>query len=331
MNKIPVTIITGFLESGKTTLINQLLKQNHTERIAVIVNEYGEIGIDHQLVINSEEEIFQMNNGCLCCSLRADLSNVLHSILEVSEEKEIEFDRIVIETTGLAAPGPIAQTFFRMPFLQENFVIDSVMTLVDSTNALHQIAHYEESVDQIAFADQLWLTKTEKVDSETEKYLRRKLNNINPGSTIDVLDIENISFDSIFGKYLFNATNILEKAPKKHHDHNEYEHDHAHTHGIVTISLQADRPLNPILFDEWMNELIVTFNMDMLRYKGIIHLYGDPHKVIFQGVNMALEFTHGSQWGKYERSSVLVFIGKNLPVKEIEQSFQECMVKAEFV
>ncbi|MFC6464146.1 CobW family GTP-binding protein [Marinilactibacillus sp. GCM10026970] len=330
MNKIPVTIITGFLGSGKTTVINQLLKQNHNERIAVIVNEYGEIGVDHQLVINSEEEIFQMNNGCLCCSLRADLSNVLHSILEVSEEKAINFDRIVIETTGLAAPGPIVQTFFRLPFLQERFEIDSVMTLVDSINALHQIAHYEESIDQIAFADKLWLTKTEKVDSRTEKCLRNKLASINPNVEIDGLNLDQVSFVDFWGKQLFNPINLLEQEQLLENEHEHHEH-HEHTHGIVTISLQADRPLHPVLFDEWMNELIVTFNMDMLRYKGIIHLYGDPHQVIFQGVNMALEFTHGHQWEKNERSSVLVFIGKHLPVKEIEQSFQDCMVKAEFV
>ncbi|GEL65971.1 cobalamin biosynthesis protein CobW [Marinilactibacillus psychrotolerans] len=344
LQKIPVTIITGFLGSGKTTVINQLLQQPHQERIAVIVNEYGEIGVDHQLVINSEEEIFQMNNGCLCCTLRSDLSNVLHSILEVSKEQETVFDRIIIETTGLAEPGPIVQTFFRLPYLQEYFVIDSVMTLVDAVNGLHQIAHYEESVDQIAFADKIWLTKLDEADSRAEYFLRQKLVSLNPHAEIERLDKTDLPFDHFFGQQLFEAANLshldeakedsceINQTDTHFHDHEESgEHHHSHTHAITSISLRTDRPLHPVRLDEWISELVMTFNMDLLRYKGILQLYDEPNKIVYQGVNMAMQFYRTEPWENENRESVLVLIGKDLPEKEIKRSFKACIMDEELI
>lgn len=351
--KIPVTVITGFLGAGKTTLINELLHQPNDEKVAVIVNEYGDVGVDHNLVVNVEEEIYQMNNGCLCCTLRTDLTDVLHTILTVREEQGVPIDRIVIETTGLAEPGPIAQTFMRTPFLRDHFELDSVLTLVDSVNALYQIAHYEESIDQIAFADKLLLTKVDQTEEKTITLLKKKLHAINPFSDIEILKLDSIKAQEIFGLNLFNEQSKerlkMQEIEDEHHDHEEHDHshnehehhhhedhdhhhhdhDHDHTEGIVTLSLKAEYPLHPTLIDMWMNELIMTFGMDLLRYKGILHLYGDSNQIIYQGVNMAFQAERGAPWGDKERESVLVFIGKDLPVEEMKESFEKCVMSRE--
>lgn len=345
--KIPVTIITGFLGAGKTTLINELLHQPNDEKIAVIVNEYGDVGVDHNLVVNVEEEVYQMNNGCLCCTLRTDLSDMLRTIYTIREKQMVAIDRIVIETTGLAEPGPIAQTFMRTPFLVEHFEIDSVLTLVDAGNALYQIAHFEESVNQIAFADRLLITKSDQVDDYAHHLLREKLQSINPYAIISRLNLDSITVGDVIGLNLFNAQKI-EKEDNINSDHNynnnhEHDHDHGHEHhygchshhhpnhteGIVTLSLKADEPIHPTLIDMWMNELVMTYGMDLLRYKGILNLYGDSHQIIYQGVNMAFKAERGEPWEDKKRESVLVFIGKNLPVEEMKKSFKNCLLTKE--
>ncbi|WP_423190307.1 CobW family GTP-binding protein [Alkalibacterium sp. f15] len=340
--KIPVTIITGFLGAGKTTLINELLHQPYDEKVAVIVNEYGDVGVDHNLVVNVEEEVYQMNNGCLCCTLRTDLSDMLRTIYNIREKQSVSIDRIVIETTGLAAPGPIAQTFMRTPFLQAHFEIDSVLTLVDASNALYQMAHYEESIDQIAFADKLLLTKGEQVNSQMLHLLKQKLRSINPFADIDRLNLEEIAVNDVLGLKLFEEQRTekddsleLEEDggghehqhdEHHHHDHDAHDHQPNHTEGIVTLSLKAKEPIHPTLIDMWMDELIMTYGMDLLRYKGIIHLYGDANQIIYQGVNMAFKAERGEPWGERERESVLVFIGKDLPLEEMKKSFERCVL-----
>ncbi|TVP92141.1 CobW family GTP-binding protein [Alkalibacterium sp.] len=350
--KIPVTIITGFLGAGKTTLINALLHQPNDEKIAVIVNEYGDVGVDHNLVVNVEEEVYQMNNGCLCCTLRTDLSDMLRTIYTIREKQTVAIDRIVIETTGLAEPGPIAQTFMRTPFLQDHFELDSVLTLVDAGNALYQIAHFEESVDQIAFADKLLITKGEQVNDHAQHLLKEKLRSINPFADIGKLNLDSIKVGDVIGLNLFNAQKMEESTHKDlnhshehdhnhdhHHDDHSHDHDHGchthhhpnHTEGIVTLSLKTEEPVHPTLIDMWMNELIMTYGMDLLRYKGILNLYGDSHQVIYQGVNMAFKAERGEPWDDNKRESVLVFIGKNLPVEEMKQSFGNCILTKEFM
>lgn len=347
-HKIPVTVITGFLGAGKTTLINQLLSQPTDEKMVVIVNEYGDVGVDHQLVLNVEEEIFQMNNGCICCTLRTDLTQTLDSILAFKEEGRLQADRIVIETTGLAEPGPIAQTFLRTPFLQESFEIDSVVTVVDATNVLYQLSHYEESVEQIAFADQLALTKTDQVEDSILKAVKNRVREINPFAYMQVVDLENFKASEYVGRELFSSSKIEEfEVGEDHthddHDHHHHEHDHHHDHdehdhhhhhhdhtaAYDTLSLKAKEPLHPALIDMWMNELIMTFGMDLLRYKGVLHLYGDPNEIVCQGVNMAFTAERGKPWEDRERESVLVFIGKNLPVEEMRESFRKCVMSRE--
>ncbi|SDK44902.1 CobW family GTP-binding protein [Alkalibacterium thalassium] len=340
-NKIPVTIITGFLGAGKTTLINELLYQPQDEKIAVIVNEYGDVGVDHHLVVNVEEEVYQMNNGCLCCTLRTDLSDMLQTIYSIREKQTVQIDRIIIETTGLAEPGPIAQTFMRHPFLQEHYTIDSVITLVDAGSALYQLAHYEESKDQVAFADKLLLTKVDSVSNETLHALKQKLRALNPFAAIDHLNLEEVAIKEVLGLELFNEqkrekvmTEVDEEEGHDHdhgHDHevHHHHHDHHHTDDIVTLSLKAKDPIHPTLIDMWMNELIMTYGMDLLRYKGILHLYKDPNQIVYQGVNMTFQAERGQPWGDQEKESVLVFIGKNLPVKEMELAFKRCVLTEE--
>lgn len=348
--KIPVTIITGFLGAGKTTLINALLHQPHEEKIAVIVNEYGDVGVDYNLVVNVKEEVYQMNNGCLCCTLRTDLSDMLQTIFTIREEQNVPIDRIVIGTTGLAEPGPIAQTFMRTPFLQDHYEIDSVITLVDVTNALYQLAHYEESIDQIAFADKLLLTKVEDADGQMLRLLEDKLAHLDPFAAIGRLDLAEIEVTDVLGLKLFDEQKVarptdveLEEEEEDHHHHHEHpdhgehghdhhhhhDHDHTHSEGIVTLSLTTTDPIHPTMIDMWMNELIMTFGMDLLRYKGVLQLYGDSNQIIYQGVNMTFKAERGEPWGERQRESVLVFIGKNLPVEEMKQSFKNCVLTKE--
>lgn len=360
--KIPVTIITGFLGAGKTTLINALLQQPNDEKVAVIVNEYGDVGVDHNLVVNVEEEVYQMNNGCLCCTLRTDLTDMLRTIHSIKQQQTVPVDRIVIETTGLAEPGPIAQTFMRVPFLQDHYEIDSVVTLVDAGNALYQLAHFEESVDQIAFADKLLVTKGEQVNDYAHHLLKEKLRAINPFADIDRLDLSSLRVTDILGLKLFDDQRVEKNSSESvnkhthhhghdedhkhehhHHDHHDddgehpHHHDHScnshhhvsHTEGIVTVSLKTEEPIHPTLIDMWMNELIMTHGMDLLRYKGILNLYGDDHQVVYQGVNMAFKAERGELWKEEKRESVLVFIGKHLPVEDMKQSFTNCLLTKE--
>ncbi|SFC59109.1 GTPase, G3E family [Alkalibacterium subtropicum] len=339
--KIPVTIITGFLGAGKTTLINELLRQPYDEKVAVIVNEYGDAGVDHNLVVNVEEEVYQMNNGCLCCTLRTDLSDTLRTIYNLIEKQTVLIDRIVIETTGLAAPGPIVQTFMRTAFLQDHFEIDSVLTLVDAGNGLYQMAHYEESIAQIAFADKLFMTKAEQEDDHTVHLVKQKLRSLNPFADIDRLNLDGVSVNDVLGLALFKEQTVkADDGPQveethhshehhdgHHHENGGHEHHHGpHSEGIVTLSLKSRNPIHPTLFDMWMNELIMTYGMDLLRYKGVLQMYGEANQVIYQGVNMTLRTARSEPWGEKERESVFVFIGKNLPLEEMKESFQKCLV-----
>lgn len=334
-NKIPVTIITGFLGSGKTTLINQLLKQTGEEKIAVIINEFGDIGVDHHLVLNVKEDIYQMNNGCLCCTLRTDLAEMLHAILTVKQRNGLAVDRIIIETTGLAEPSPIAQTFMRTPFLQESFYLDSVLTVVDAGNCLYQISHYAEAAEQIAFADKLFISKATAVESYLLERIQQKIKQLNPLADIQQLNLDQIKTADILDLKLFSALDknfetFSRKVKEQHdhdHDHSSHDHDHIDENGISSISIVEDKPLDIDILNEWMNELVFTFGMDLLRYKGILYLKGLEKKMIFQGVNMAFAVEYGEPWETDDRRSSFVMIGKDLPAKAIRESFKECTYK----
>ena len=252
--KIPVTIVSGFLGAGKTTLINKVLKEKHGEHIAVVINEFGEIGVDHQFVLDVEEEIYQMDNGCLCCTLRTDIADMLKSILMVKEQNGIRVDRVLFETTGLADPAPIAQTFINVPFLNEHFILDAVLTVVDSKNFLYQTAHQPEPAKQVGFADKIFMSKHSLVDETIYAKVVNEVRSINAFAEIQDLDARPVQMSDMFGLELFYASEkkileMQEHAEEEyceecghthahgdhdhehhHHDHDHHEHDHEHEH-----------------------------------------------------------------------------------------------------
>ena len=252
--KIPVTIVSGFLGAGKTTLINKVLKEKHGEHIAVVINEFGEIGVDHQFVLDVEEEIYQMDNGCLCCTLRTDIADMLKSILLVKEQNGIRVDRVLFETTGLADPAPIAQTFINVPFLNEHFILDAVLTVVDSKNFLYQTAHQPEPAKQVGFADKIFMSKHSLVDETIYAKVVNEVRSINAFAEIQDLDARPVQMSDMFGLELFYASEkkileMQEHAEEEyceecghthahgdhdhehhHHDHDHHDHDHEHEH-----------------------------------------------------------------------------------------------------
>ena len=239
-SKIPVTIVSGFLGAGKTTLINKVLKEKHDEHIAVVINEFGEIGVDHQFVLDVEEEIYQMDNGCLCCTLRTDIADMLKSILMVKEQNGIKVDRVLFETTGLADPAPIAQTFINVPFLNEHFILDAVLTVVDSKNFLYQTTHQTEPAKQVGFADKIFMSKHSLVDDTIYAKVINEVRSINPFAEIQDLDARPVEMKDMFGLELFYASEkkILEMQENSEeeyceacgHTHAHGEHDHHHHH-----------------------------------------------------------------------------------------------------
>lgn len=323
MNRIPVTILTGFLGSGKTTLLNQLMQSKTDENVVIIINEFGDTGIDHELVLNNtDERIYQMNNGCMCCILRDDLAEMFSAILSAVAAKDITVNRIIIETSGLAEPSPIAQTIVRIPMLSEHLVVDSILTLVDAENALHQLRHYHESVEQIAFADRVLLSKTDQVDGLTSQLVRKAVREINPFIEIVDLDIDKVHYHDIVGLDLFDHSvgsvhgieEGIDAMISQEHDH----HDHHHS-DIDAFSIVINEPLDERAAALWLNTLVTQYGMDLLRYKGILNIKGKSHQVIIQGINMAYRTDHGKQWGQ-NRQTKFVIIGKNLPESLIRDS-----------
>lgn len=332
MSQIPITVLTGFLGSGKTTLLNKLMKDTRDENVVIIVNEYGDVGIDHQLVLtNEQEKIFQMNNGCMCCVLREDLIDMFLAILQVAEKGSAPIDRIIIETSGLAEPSPIAQTIIRTPLLNEHFVVDSLITLVDAKNGLYQLENYNEAVEQVAFADKIFLTKTELTDVREVNTLKKELNKINSLVDTDVLDMNTVAYEDIVGLDLFdrsisgtknvnadidhmiNNHTVIQRQQSGHHDHES--HHHIHT-DVDTFVITSNSPLPEEQVGSWLRLLIFQYGMDLMRYKGILSIEGQPCQIVLQGVNMACKFEKGQAWKGYPETKI-VLIGKNLPQKEI--------------
>lgn len=335
-NKIPITLLTGFLGAGKTTLINKILTQEHGKHFAIIVNEFGDIGVDHHLVINTEEQIFQMNNGCVCCTLRSDLANTLHSILEAQEKYGFPLDYILFETTGLADPSPIAQTFFRVPFLQENFYLDSVLTVVDMKNILHLLNTRDEPAKQIAFADKLLFTKGKDIPKNIQRKVQETVEKLNPYAE----QITTIEADQLLATHLFqrSAEKLLtmtsedthEHEHEHHHEHqhdHEHEHHHLHHNQVSSFSIHEKRPLDENKVSQWLNGLVYIYGQELYRYKGILNVQDSPQQIIFQGVNMTFDLNLGRSWKDVPRESVLVFIGKDLNELDIRNSFEKCFAE----
>jgi G3E family GTPase len=324
LNKIPVTILTGYLGAGKTTLLNRILTEKHHQKIAVIVNEYGEVGIDNQLVVDADEEILEMNNGCICCTVRGDLIRILRTLVFSMDQGKVKFDRVLIETTGLADPAPVAQTFFMDELLSEKFEVDSIITVVDSKHITRHLDDHDEAQEQIAFADVIILNKTDLVSDDDLNSLERRLTHINPAAKRLHTQNCNIHLRDILGIHTFNVNRKLEIDPHFLEEH----HHHHHDDKVSSIAFQEEKPLDLEKIDHWMSYLVREKGEDLLRYKGILHIKGMEHRIVFQGLHMLFSGNPDRKWKENEtRRSELVFIGKDLNKKELEQQFKNCIAK----
>jgi G3E family GTPase len=323
-NRLPVTVVTGYLGSGKTTLINHVLTANHGKRIAVIENEFGEIGIDDALVINAEEEIFEMNNGCICCTVRGDLIRILGNLMK----RKDKFDYILVETTGLADPAPVAQTFLVDDEIRSQLKLDAIVTVVD---AKHLIQHLDdekedgvenEAVEQLAFADRVLLNKIDLVTVAEREEVVRRIRSINANAEIIPTTMSEVDLDQILGVGAFDLNRVLEMEPEFLSD-TEHQHDQS----ITSVGIDCEGEVSVQKINEWLGWLLGERGTDIFRMKGILNMWGDNRRFVFQGVHMLFDGTPGQPWGEGEaRRNRMVFIGRNLDREDLERRFKSCLV-----
>jgi G3E family GTPase len=354
-SKIPVTVLTGYLGAGKTTLLNRILSENHGQKYAVIVNEFGEIGIDNDLIVGADEEVFEMNNGCVCCTVRGDLVRIIDGLMK----RKGKFDAIILETTGLADPAPVAQTFFVDEEVSEKTALDAVVTVADAKWLSERLKDAPEAKNQIAFADVIVLNKVDLVNKDELAEVEGRIRAINPYAKLHKTERCAVKLSDVLGRGAFDLDRILELEPAfleedehdHHHDHehgpdcgcgehghdhdhghHHHEHDHGHHHGhgmkhyhdeeMQSLSLRSDKPLDPAKFMPWLQELIANDGAKILRSKGILAFKGDDDRYVFQGVHMMLEGDHQRKWKADEkRESRVVFIGRELPEERIREGF----------
>ncbi|MFL6658502.1 MAG: CobW family GTP-binding protein [Massilia sp.] len=354
MALIPSTILTGFLGAGKTTLLNRILREDHGFKIAVVENEFGQENIDNEILVqDSGEQIVEMNNGCICCTVRGDLIVALSNLTAKREAGELDFDHLVIETTGLANPGPVAQTFFVDEEVGAHYLLDAVITVVDARHAMAQLDEHEEAQRQIGFADRLLISKTDLVDGAALAALRARLQRINPRAPISQINFGQVAIAEVLDIRGFNLNDKLdldpaflqaeeEQAHAHHHVHTDacdHSHDHEHAHGheglasghhsddIAAFVFKSERPFDPARLDEFLGSLVEVFGPRMLRYKGVLLMEGADRKVVFQGVHQMMGTDLGAKWGENEtRGSKMVFIGKNLPKDVFIRGLEQCLV-----
>ncbi len=321
---VPVTILTGFLGSGKTTLLNRILKEHHGRRIAVIENEFGDVGIDNELLVQeAAEQIVEMNNGCICCTVRGDLVRILGELQAKRAGKQLDFERVIIETTGMADPGPVAQTFFMDEDIGSYYLLDSIVTVVDAKHADRQLDDFSEAQEQVGFADRILLSKTDLVGKEEEAQLKARLVKINPRAPIKRVHFGETPLADILDIRGFNLNAILEIEPG-FLEEAEHEHDDA-VHSFV---FRSDEPFDGEKLEEFLSGMIQVYGPDMLRYKGVLWLSDNDNRVVFQGVHMLMGGDVGKPWGPGEkRGSAMVFIGRNLPEDLFVQGLKQCLVK----
>jgi G3E family GTPase len=352
MALIPTTILTGFLGAGKTTLLNRILQEKHGLRVAVIENEFGQENIDNEILVqDSNEHIVEMNNGCICCTVRGDLILALTALAQKRDAGLLQFDHIVIETTGLANPGPVAQTFFIDEEVSIHYMLDAIITVVDARHAMTQLDQHEEAQRQVGFADRLLLSKTDLVTSAELETLKQRLTRINPRAAISVADFGRTPIADVLDIRGFNLNEKLELDPdflasdtaQVHDDEHEHAHDHEHgpdcdhpSHNhhhahhddeIAAFVFKSNRPFDSARLDEFLGGLVQVYGPRMLRYKGILAMDGGERKVVFQGVHQLMGSDLGAKWGETEiRASKMVFIGKNLPKDIFIRGLEQCLV-----
>jgi G3E family GTPase len=315
--KVPVTVLTGYLGAGKTTLLNRILTDTHGKKYAVIVNEFGEVGIDNDLVVNADEEIFEMNNGCICCTVRGDLIRILNGLMR----RAGRFDGILVETTGLADPGPVAQTFFVDDEIRRKTKLDAVVTVADARHLLEELNDSPEAKEQVAFADVVVLNKIDLVSTADLSAVEKRIRQINRYAEIHCTERCHVDLGKVLGRDAFNLDRILEVEPEFLNEN----HDHDHDNQIGSLSLRLDQPVEPEKFIPWIEGIVQDFGADILRMKGIISMLGDDKRFVIQGVHMLVEGGIQREWRPGEkRESRLVFIGRDLPREMLMEGFEAC-------
>lgn len=319
--KIPVTILTGFLGSGKTTLLNRVLQEQHGHKIAVIENEFGQEGIDNEILMQqTEEQIIVMNNGCICCTVRDDLIQILHKLTEQRDTGQLEFERVIIETTGLADPAPVAQTFFMDKQVARRYRLDAILTVVDALHAQTQLDEHHEVQVQVALADRLLISKTDLVTAQQADKLSARLARLNPRAAQKQVHFGQTEIAEILDIRGFKLDDVLEINPDF-----LTQHAHGHTDAVYSFVYRDDNPLDQDKLKAFFAEMVKTYGVDMLRYKGILNIQGEANRMIFQGVHMLFASGKGKPWNIGEpRESVMVFIGRNLPEQRFHDGLAAC-------
>ncbi|HRA63736.1 MAG: GTP-binding protein [Rhodoferax sp.] len=358
MSLIPATILTGFLGSGKTTLLKRVLSEAHGQKIAVIENEFGEENIDNDILVSDvKEQIIQMSNGCICCTIREDLRSTLQDLAAKKRRGELDFERIVIETTGLADPGPVAQTFFMDEEIAESFLLDSILTLVDAKHAATQLNDRQEARRQVGFADQIFISKTDLVSKEEVDALKHRLTHMNPRAPQTAVHFGEVPIKDVFDLRGFNLNTKLEIDPdflkEDEHDHDhDHGHDHAHAHDhdhgehcdhpshkhegghhhhhdddVKSFVFRSERAFDAAKLEDFLGAIVNIYGPRMLRYKGVLNMKGTDRKVIFQGVHQLMGSDLGPEWKPDElRLSKMVFIGIDLPKDILLQGLEQCLL-----
>ena len=350
MSLIHATILTGFLGSGKTTLLKRVLSEAHGQKIAVIENEFGEENIDSDiLVTETKEQIIQMSNGCICCTIREDLRGALQLLAAKKRKGLLDFDRVIIETTGLADPGPVAQTFFMDDEIAESYLLDSILTLVDAKHAAQQLNDRQEARRQVGFADQLFISKTDLVAKDETDALIHRLKHMNPRAPMKAVHFGDVTLAEVFDLRGFNLNAKLDIDPDFLKEDEGHDHAHGHAHGadcehpshavegqghhhhhdddVKSFVFRSERAFDPAKLEDFLGAIVNIYGPKMLRYKGVLHMKGSERKVIFQGVHQLMGSDLGPQWAAGEtRNSKMVFIGIDLPKDIFLQGLEQCLV-----
>ncbi len=347
MSLIPVTILTGFLGSGKTTLLKRILTEAHGQKIAVVENEFGEENIDNEILVNdTRENIIQMNNGCICCSIREDLRETLQLLAAKKRKGMLDFERVVIETTGLADPGPVAQTFFMDEEIAEQYLLDSILTLVDAKHATGQLDERQEARRQVGFADQIFISKSDLVAEGEVKALMHRLTHMNPRAPQKTVHFGEVAISEVFDLRGFNLNAKLDIDPDFLKAEGDAGHDHDHEHGehcdhpshaqghhhhhdddVKSFVFRSDKAFSPAKLEDFLGAVVNIYGPRMLRYKGVLNMEGTDRKVIFQGVHQLMGSDLGPAWAEGEqKTSKMVFIGIDLPKDIFMQGLEQCLV-----
>ncbi|WP_426956082.1 CobW family GTP-binding protein [Muricoccus radiodurans] len=315
---IPVTVLTGYLGAGKTTLLNRILTENHGRKFAVVINEFGEMGVDQDLVIDADEEVFEMNNGCICCTVRGDLIRIIGGLMR----RKDRFDGIIVETTGLANPAPVAQTFFVDEDVKRATRLDAIVTVVDAKHLLTRLGDSPEAEEQVAFADVIVLNKMDLVSENEAEEVERRVRAINPTVEIRRATKSDVPLDAVIGRDAFRLDRILEREP----EFLSGEDDHTHDSAVQSLSFEVDQPIDPEKFNAWISELLQTKGQDLLRTKGILAYKGEDRRFAFQAVHMIADGDYIGPWKEgAPRKSRIVFIGRDLNRPRLRRGFEACV------